>query len=812
MPLARQIEITGVPLQGGAITVREKALLKPGEFSWIQNVKPTRPGFSKRAGQRALHSTADGTNQAMSAYQFLKTRIVENKYFIQMSDGDVLELTNAPPTVTAGAMGSEAYSGNTSPEPASWANLNDILLFSNGVDQHQLYPGATSYVDKFVVYISGGAEEDMAATKGILDEGTDYSLEISDGLTTTVALLNDMKARTAGGAVYICTMVPAKSFTFTVQNTNDNASTMSLYYWKNTSAWAAVSDISDGTDVAGDTLGKSGTVTFTAPSDVQERFLFGRVGYWYLLGFSAALDASVSISKVTYDAPWHSLKAHWDGAPVYAVQVLVEGTSQYDTYAGESVDLDALALGKKIYICSADPIEGIYIDPGDTPNATGTSITTLKYWTGSAWAALTVAADGSTGMSNAGWVLFNRQTAAQPRHMEASKIRAYWYELIFSAEIAADVVVAMYVMPFFEIENYGNVGSASAVWKERALWTFVDRFQEYVYITASDNPYALSSEDSGTIQVGDGRPHKIVAIKNFFNNVLVYQEEKGSAGGCITMLQGYSRPTFGKLVLSTKIGGMSVKAIDVVENVYTATATDEELKTVAFSLSRYGVVACDGVSIGIISDDIQNYFDPSKTECIRAGYENQMWLKHDPVDHVIRIGLVSGASATVPNVFPVYDLITRQWYFDVRAQALSFWENVDSGAAGSTFTQIAGGVADGLLYQVNYGTADVSTAIDTYIRMEFSGRGHYLALLWFMIQCVAKATGNITLTTYQNGIQKDQLTLSMAAEVTNQEIRRHLLSLNVVDQHIALKIQNSSATDTITVMNVGVEMRVWLNR
>jgi hypothetical protein len=301
-------------------------------------------------------------------------------------------------------------------------------------------------------------------------------------------------------------------------------------------------------------------------------------------------------------------------------------------------------------------------------------------------------------------------------------------------------------------------------------------------------------------------------MKNFFNNVLVYQEEKGTAGGCITMLQGYDVPTFGKLVLSTKVGTMNNKSVDVVENVYTATATDEALKTVAFSLSRYGVCACDGTSIGIISDDIQNYFDSNDTtNCIRHGYEDQMWLKHDPVDHVLRLGLVCGAGAATPNVFPVYDLVSRCWYFDVRAQELAFWESVDAASGNAPFVQIGGGTDDGFLYQVNYGTADVATAIDSYVTIELSGLGLYLDLLWFVVQCKAQ-TGTLTLYTYANGILKDTVAFDMAAEVATQEVRRHLQSLNVISQHVSLKLDNSSTTESMNLYSVGLEAKLWRNR
>lgn len=811
MSLETVVNVKGIPIRGGAVTVLDKGLLKPGQFSMVQNVRAGNPGFEKRKGQRKQHSTADSTNQAMSMYQFKKTRISENKYFVEMSDGDVLELTTAPPGVTTGAMGSEAFSGTTAPKPASWSNLNDILFYSTGVDQHTLYPGATSYPTKFILYTAGAAA--LNTLEGILEDGFDYTDEVTDGQSSTVATVSSMDDIDAGDGIYICTPVPAKSFTLTFVTVNTGADPdLAVYYWKNDCSWATVSDLVDGTASGGVMFGQSGTITFTAPSDIQERYLFGQMGYWYILVSTAdALDAGVTISAVTYDAPWSSMVSMWDGAPVLSPAVLVEGTSNYDFYSGSNVNLDTLAAGKKIYIASGDPIEGIYVDVMDTPNATGTSITSLKYWDGDSWVALTVAADGTSGLSNTGWILFNRATA-HPRMMESNKLYVYWYELILSAELAADMVVAIYTMPYYDIHDWGYYGQCNCAWKERMLYSWADRYQEYVYISSTNGPQIIAGTDTAIIEVGDGRPHKIVAMKNFFNNVLVWQEEKGEIGGCVTMLQGYDVPTFGKLVLSTKLGTMNAKSVDVVENVYTATATDEELKTVAFFISRYGVVACDGSSFAIISDDIQNYFDPSETStCIRRGYEDQMWLKHDPLDHVLRLGLVCGGSATTPNIFPVYDLISRQWYFDVRAQELSFWDNVEAGSGDVPIVQLGGGVDDGTLYQVNYGTADVSTAIDTYVRVEFPGYGQYIDLLQFMLTCVAQ-TGNITFTTYQNNIEKDSLTLSMAAEYSTQEIRRHLLSLNVIDQQVAVKIQNSSTTESMTLMAVGAEMKVWQNR
>jgi hypothetical protein len=65
-----------------------------------------------------------------------------------------------------------------------------------------------------------------------------------------------------------------------------------------------------------------------------------------------------------------------------------------------------------------------------------------------------------------------------------------------------------------------------------------------------------------------------------------------------------------------------------------------------------------------VGGDIQNYFDPDKPECIRNGYGNMHWAAFDSRDGVVRFGLVTGTTATSPNVFPVLDLRTMTWSFD----------------------------------------------------------------------------------------------------------------------------------------------------
>ena len=95
-------QIKGQPVQGGAVTVRNAAQLPFGSYSMVQNIRGKHPDFIKRSGMRKQHSTADGSNEVLSLFQFRKSRVDEKHFFAQMSDGDMLEATNDPPTVTTG--------------------------------------------------------------------------------------------------------------------------------------------------------------------------------------------------------------------------------------------------------------------------------------------------------------------------------------------------------------------------------------------------------------------------------------------------------------------------------------------------------------------------------------------------------------------------------------------------------------------------------------------------------------------------------------------------------------------------------------
>lgn len=237
---------------------------------------------------------------------------------------------------------------------------------------------------------------------------------------------------------------------------------------------------------------------------------------------------------------------------------------------------------------------------------------------------------------------------------------------------------------------------------------------------------------------------------------MVWQKEKGTQGGCFTLFEGYDPSTYGKLLLSTKLGALNANSAVVVENVVVAAESNDVVKTVVFVLSHYGVYMSDGRMCQMISDQIRDRFDPTLTAtCIRAGYEEQMWISFDSAYGVLRIGLVCGTTATTCNVFLVYDLEDHEWSFDVLGQNLASCCEVEAGSGNLHVLQCGGGVADGTIYQLNNGTTDAGTAIDAFVTMEIDGGG----LVINVKDMVLSKSGALTITPYAYGVAQSTHTI-----------------------------------------------------
>ena len=752
-------EMDYVPFQGGEDIVREIYQLKLGMFSKIVNFRPMRPGLQKRPGCTPLCTVKESYN-AVSLYMFSKGRLTELHTYAQYTDGTVKEATAQAPTITTGNWGATVY---TSPDPsniypASYAVVNDIMYFADGTSYPQVYAGILNPVENFIIYKGSGSIPTMP------EQGFDYTLQVWDADDSTVAKLDGLQNIAAFETIFVCTPTPANSFKFTFKSgkVNTTAAVAQIHYWNG--SWTGTSGFTDGTvSVAGKTMSGDGTMSFTMPTDCIPHYLFDASGFWYRISLASGgpLSADVKLNQFQYGATvWQSIQNVWDGIPDNAIEAYLytSADASYDFYAGTAITISGMTSSDKVTFNSNRPIIAFYVNPRATPNLL-TATMTVKYNNGTTFTAVSNLDDqtsvGGITLSQPGWVSFTHPSDEQPGTFRSSTLYSYWYEISFNATISADTVIGISTRPYLDLMDYGKC-IALCAYKNRMAYSF-EKIGGYIAMSGAGFPMGLNGVDFTLIDIGDGRVNKAVAIKRFYNELLVWQEEKGKDGGCLTLIEGYSVPTFGKRIISTLHGTFSNKSAVVVEDVPGSgsltvsggqlTSTKSKI-TAAYFICRDGIYVTDGKGLELISGHVQDYFDPRKSICIRRGYEKQHWIDYDSVYKVLRVGLVTGASATTPNVFLVYDIENAAWMEDDLAQPLLCHTEVEGGSGQFPLLQLGGGATDGFIYQLNLTYQDSGQTITAYVVQEFDGGGHDIHLN----EIVLRASGTCTITPYADGV------------------------------------------------------------
>jgi hypothetical protein len=754
-----------IPFQGGMDTYHEIYQLPLFSYSDIHNMRPLRPGFVKRSGYTPLHTTADATNKCMQLYVFSKGKQSEVATFAQMSDGDVLKATNNPPTVTTGVFGTASYTSASAASmyPASFATVNDIMLYTDGTSAPCSYSGSNEKVTAFIVYKGAATIPDIPLM------GNDYSIQVTDDDDTTYADVSSLSVLTDYDAIFIKTETPADTFAFTLSAYNGTAAVFQLHYWSG--SWSAVSGLSDGTATAGAAFAKDGSMTWTMTTDHVPHYMFGSSGYWYRLSLaSGALDSQTRVLSCKWNSDFMKVSNIWDGIPIACIEsyFYINSTATYEYYSASGVEMGGATSSDKVYVNSLERLRGLYASVGAIPNATASTTATIKYWNGTAFATVGTISDATIVSSKShasdGWITWTLPSDEQPTMFQSSTYYSYWYEISFNQTITADMIVSYEGMPVPNMTDFGKCYALSA-FKQRIAYSF-ERIPGYVAISSTANPATLNGSDYAIQDIGDGRANIAVCLKRFYNELLVWQEEKGKDGGCLTLIEGTSPANFGKRVLSTVLGTFSSKSAVVVENVPVGSSLSVSndgnlvqasgIKTVAIFLSRAGVYLTDGKNITNISGKIHNHFDPNDTDCIRRGYEKEHWIEHDTKHKVVRVGLVTGSSATVPNTYLVYDYFSGDWSYDSLANSMSSCAEVESASGNYPVIQISGGSSNGLIYLMNYGTSDNGTAIDAYCMMEIDGRGHRVHIE----EITLRVSGSCTLTPYHDGTANTAITIT----------------------------------------------------
>jgi hypothetical protein len=754
------------------------------------------PGYETRRGYTPLSTVA--TNAAAESifgmYQFANGKSVDKDMFVQYGDGLLYIQNGTIPDKYTGEWGDLAVYSDSSFDgiPASFADVDDIMIYSDGYNQHRVYC-KNKQVDRAVVVRGSSPHAPILGTT-VSDEATDYTEDMKTDKDDI--LLNQLgNYDDDDDALYIMTMIPFEILHVEIDGANSETATLKI----ETLTFAGTNSqaiSSDGTLDSGSTLAIDGDIVLTGGQEATPYpvYLFGEWGYWYRLEFSAQLSANVRIETLTYSATHFPEILQTPFGFVDLVEAFHYDASESAmyNYATDSIDMSLFDnAGDFLYLVSAVPLQGISLDWGATLQSESITTITIEGLhsnsAGTQWDELTKYYNGTGNMRRTGLITWGDSNTMRPQQWNGTQYYAYWYRISVDVDLSDNVNCQILGMPTYigdqKIDRtFGKVGNVCASWKNRACYTF-KKFPRDIYVSANGNPMVLNGPDFAILQPGDGRANATKSIENFYNEIMVWQEERGKEGGCTTLFEGYSPETFGKIVLSTKIGTLNAKSTAIVDGSKSSTTTtDVKTQTMAFWLSHYGVFMSDGKVVTAISDDIQNYFDERFSECLREGYENEMWLAYDSTENVIKIGIVSGGSATICNKFFVYDLTDGVWYEDVYADSFSCFTEVQADTGDVHAIQVAGGSISGFVYQMNIGTNDNTVKIDAKLIWEFSQGPYFIDIDEILTRCrVQGAQTEYTWVVEENDVAVDDGTKSMAAEFANQTMRRNRHQLKVSD-------------------------------
>ena len=781
-----------MPAASGVNTDWDKAQLKITQYSQAENVRVHGPGFKMRPGLVRHHTTDLGTCLSLFSY---KKGV---KFYAQLDDGDVYEATNEPPTAASGAFGTvvlDETALNSSSTgtiiPGSWSTFKDNILFSEGKIQHTIKPAIDGKPSKIVFF---------KATTGtlirILEGGTDITNDVTDPGSTETSedLVFDVSEE---DSLFICTDFPATHFYFDLEAVVSGTGTFNFYFHDGDDWDEQTTGLTDGTS------GWTTDGTFIATmagraTDGTERpmMMFGRSGYWYRfeLGSSNA-EETVTFNSINYNGDFRLIDNVMESTPGFIVEAQVEYVTTYRTYAASTVQVGELAIADYLYIATHTPAWAFYFDVGSTGNTNAAAIDVLETWTGQAWEALTGFADndGSNGLFNAGYLSWDRTSKIpKMRSFQENKNYMYWYRISYDAIIDAGTILSIQALYYHDINKFGRAGKVSTMWKDRGCFTFSGLDRD-IYVSKINRVNVINGSDYAILTPGDGRYNEVTAMLPFYNELMVFQKEEGSLGGCLTLFEGYSPETFGKLVLSTRLGSFSQQSVCIVDASTDTTRTTDVTQTQVAFISKYGIFFTDGRTIRRISGPIDDIFDPEKASYIDVNPGSGHWISYDRAGNCLRLGIQTIASTTgSPDIYPVFNLDGNFWTFDVFA-----WESITAFAEVSAVS----GDVDSLQYVAGkdtVGTTDliyrcvgasdydekatgVKAAVEMVVRPEFSSGGNYLKINEFTIRTSAQEDYTLTKKIYENGVldTDETETFTMESKDTNGLVYRERILENI---------------------------------
>lgn len=592
---------------------------------------------------------------------------------------------------------------------------------------------------------------------------------------------------------YVASTRPIEGFKPYVATANASAATVEGFYWAS-GKWNSLLSVVDGTSAGGKTLAQTGSISFTSTvSTAKPKVINGVYAYWYLITF-IGIDATTTISYVTLDAAFQAIVDIWDGIP-HSIAAFYRYTTQYidestnvlaeDYVSGDTLsysNVGTLTSAQYIIVGFAQRVTGINFElVSGQVNAVST-IMSIYYWNGSAWTSVGNISDGTkqgtASFAKSGYVTWDAPSeAVEFKNSISNSELWYYYKVQFNATLTASV----YIDKITAIPAQKTLkGYAYPVMWQNRIWYLNEKshHKNAGLCSAQYTVCVFNGLDSTTLYFGGDEEVLCGATlftrfgSSVYDNLVVLKRNE------VWLVDGQSPSNYIKYQISDNYGCVAPSTLKSCDMGYEI--VPGITKHVLIWQSSKAIVLYDGNTIVPISADIENYFDPLKSECINSSYVHLSQSFYDDTKYEYHWLFYSGSTPTLKEW--VYDLRQKKWYEINRgtgkAIIMGYQARDTSGNA-----YMFGGIDTGYIERLEYGqTFDGNSIVSEYKTgdIPFSGWNAETQVRRIKHLSVAKTTttNSLSLTHYGDCLSSSTDTASLRVTSSGKRVAKDKISIS----------------------------------
>jgi hypothetical protein len=700
------------PFSGAWQPAYDPTVIGPQNFKTLTNMRYGENGVEGINGYASRLSNAIDTYvNVLSGIHFRTNRTNDSYVLVQAADGS----GNSVVLQNQTAIGNTGDFESTALHTDESANLQG--RFSLGPS------GVVAYCNTEETKLWSGEEGPVGAVFFTSSDAEAEPIDISDKLTNSrdgalqrATLDSDRPYAT------IMTTRPIKSVKVYVKTPNSTADTLEFKYWNGT-AYAAVSNLDDGTEVGGVPLAQTGIIAFDSTVDTaklhhfQDRYLYSYQMY--------LPSGSATIYEITCNMPMQDITNVWDG--IYRVPIQCQVYTAADTayedftlHVSESSTvntpvgciLDGFTTSDELILMFEEKMAGIKCTMLGNLINTETSVMNLKYWDGDSWNAVTET-DGTSSngicFAQSGLISWEPQDAEQKQTLFGT--HGYAYKLKVNAKLlgtkGGDEEVVIDIINGIPASKPIEVYKFPVLFKNKLfLCGYTEGNQgNRIDYCANNAPDVWNGEDSsldGFQSIYVGGVEELTAAaqlynrygSNIFTTLIIFKNSE------MYLLTGDGPLDYKLYPVSFTVGCPAPQTLTTAEVGLDVGA--DAARNVVLWISHTGPMMFDGATL-TKATGLENYFDPNESEAVNWDYLYKARGWFDSTYGEWNVLLPTGSSTELDSWF-VYDIIRKKWF----KKEVGLNDNIISGfnvIATSGDQYIYGGSSTGKIFQLETGTS-----------------------------------------------------------------------------------------------------------